>query len=136
MRQNIFVYFKKKCKSYTGKIQGIPNSALFYTVIFGKYIQYSAGCLLSKLRSSLSLFKVGLVERSRAYPSFRLKFLSVRPSWTEIKPSEIWRKVNQRRREPANLYQCQRSEQPVKQLWRHGQQQRSAIMKKQEETNL
>ena len=59
---------------------------------------------MSKLRSSLSLFKVGLVERSRAYRSFRLKFLSVRPSWTKIKPSEIWRKCNQRRREPANLY--------------------------------
>ncbi len=45
---------------------------------------------LSKLRSSFSLFKVGLVERSRAYPSFRLKFLSVRRG--QKSNPEIWRK--------------------------------------------
>ena len=88
-----------------------------------------------------------LVERSRAYRSFRLKFLSVRPSWTKIKPSEIWRKCNQRRREPANLYQCRKDDWTTSKAtpgkigheWKpkSSQQQRSAIIvKKQEEANI
>ncbi len=99
---------------------------------------YRSFRLKSKLRSSLSLFKVGLVEweaELTRYLLFRSKFLSVRCG-QKSNPWKFGAKCNQRRREPANLYQCQRSEQPVKQLWRHGQQQRSAIMKKQEETNL
>ena len=59
---------------------------------------------------------------------FRSKFLSVRRG-QKSNPRKFGAKCNQRRREPANLYQCQWSEQPVKQLWRHGQQQRSAIWK-------
>ena len=44
-----------------------------------------------------------LVSRAKqSLPVISLE-IPVRPSWTKIKPSEIWRKCNQRRREPANL---------------------------------
>ena len=67
-----------------------------------------------------------LVERSRAYRSFRLKFLSVRPSvrpsWTKIKPSDIWRKSHQEvRREPENLLtNASRGWSEPKATWTHG----------------
>ena len=46
----------------------------------------------SKLRlelESISVFKFNLSQRSRAYPKFPTKFLSVRPSVHKIKPSFV-----------------------------------------------
>ena len=88
-----------------------------------------------------------LVSRAKqSLPVISLE-IPVRPSWTKIKPSEIWRKCNQRRREPANLYQCRKDDWTTSKAtpgkigheWKpkSSQQQRSAIIvKKQEEANI
>ena len=84
-----------------------------------------------------------LVSRAKqSLPVISLE-IPVRPSWTKIKPSEIWRKCNHRRREPANLYQCRKDDWTTSKAtpgkigheWKPKSSQ-LRIVKKQEEANI